>query len=277
MADDDVGQVTDPNKLRHDRFGTPKQPVLLSSPSLAFDGGLLALAEGSSAATEAFGDRWRLVGGMMTRLTAEVCAPDLEKLRFSQDADLGASVADLSSAPLLAVMQRRGFAKVDGSRLQKQSPQGEANVDLLVPSSDGRFHQNIRAGEFMADATPGLRAALALPPLRVSFQGRLTGGETVAADDVLLPHPVAALAIKAYAWRMLARLQDATDVSVLLRAVDAIQGDLGPVWEIDADLVAAKAHLRSAFRDKRLVRDAGWSKADIDVLKGLARRATQRS
>lgn len=276
MADDDVGRVADPNTMRHGRFGTPDQPVLLSSPSFAFDGGLLALAEGAGAATEVFGDRWRLIGGMMTRLTAQVCAPDLDNLRFSQDADLGVSVADLSSAPLLAVMQRRGFEKIDGSRLQKQSPQGEANVDLLVPSSDGRFHQKTRAGDFMADATPGLRAALALPPLRVSFTGLLTGGETVAADDVLMPHPVAALAIKTYAWRMLARLQDATDVVVLLKAVDAIPGDLGPVWDSDPDLVAARSDLRAAFKSKRLVRDAGWSKADIDVLKGIARRVTQR-
>lgn len=212
------------------QVGTPDTPLLLRSPSRSFDGAVVALEGMTAAANATLGRNWRLVGGLMTLLTVRVLAPGQPDKRFSADADLGVDVADLGDAPLLAAMEQGGFQKVDGSRLRRVVGDIEAHVDVIGAATRGRFDRNVRAGDFVVDVTPALEAALALPPRPVSYRAVLTDGTSAGADDVLLPHPVAALALKVHAWRSLHRTQDADDVAAMLRALSTSGEDLATTW-----------------------------------------------
>ena len=250
-------------------------PVLLQSPSRAFDGAAVALEGMTAAAPAALGTRWRLVGGM-TLLTVRLLAPQQPDQRYSADADLGVDVAQLGEAPLLVAMRSQGFEKVDGSRLRKVAADVEANVDLLGAADHGRFGRNVPAGDFVVDVTPALGAALRLPARVASVRALLTDGSTVVADDVLLPHPVAALALKVHAWQSLKRTQDADDVAALLRSLAGSGARDADVWTLHPDLTVAREDLRRRGQiwAPHMVRDAGWTSADVAELKYCARTIT---
>ena len=258
-------------------IGTTDTPLLLQSPSRSFDGAVVALEGMTAAAKDALGREWRLVGGLMTLLSVRVLAPGQPDNRFSADADLGVDVTALGGAPLLAAMEQGGFKKLDGSRLQRVVGDVEAHIDVIGAATGGRFDRNVRAGDFVVDVTPGLQAALALPPRPVSYRAVLTDGSSAGADGVLLPHPIAALAMKVYAWRSLQRPQDADDVAALLRAVSASgDEDYAATWSQHPDLESARMDLRKKGRvwAPHMIRDAGWASEEVAELKYAARSIT---
>ena len=86
----------------------------------------------------------------------------------------------------------------------------------------------------MVDAVPGLALALARQPTVVDVTARLSTGEHLATV-LLIPDVVAALCLKAYAYRGRFANRDAIDVWRLLEAADA-----AGVGAADWDLQGAK-------------------------------------
>jgi hypothetical protein len=196
----------------------------LTSTSRSDDAGHLAAADLAHIAASLDAD-YRLIGGLgVTLLTWVYGVNDDVPSRETADADFGASPTVIGDERLLAALEARGYRQVAGNRLLRtlHTPDEslDLTVDLLTPSYKGRLVPNVQVGQLNVDEVPGLSLALAMPPVVTHAQVVLTGGQTL---DVLyrLPDVVAALCMKAHAYRERFLPRDALDIWRLLEAAHA--------------------------------------------------------
>lgn len=199
-------------------------PIILASTSRAMDAGHLAAAD-IEAITRTAQIESRLVGGNSISLLVWAygmtgTVPDRE----TNDADLGVPALAAASEELVDALQRCGYEQAQGNRfirdVDHDSGQLTLTIDVLIPSYSGRLETNQPFGDLSVDAIPGLSVAIARPAILVEVTTTLTTGENLTYE-VQLPNPIAALCMKAYAYRWRFADRDAIDIWRLLEVVRA--------------------------------------------------------
>ena len=86
---------------------------------------------------------------------------------------------------------------------------------------------------------------------------------------MLLPTPLPPWPSTVHAWQSLKRTQDADDVAALLRSLAGSGARDADVWTRHPDLTVAREDLRRRGQiwAPHMVRDAGWTSADVAELK----------
>jgi hypothetical protein len=196
----------------------------LVSTSNAGDAGFLAARDLAEVARE-LDVAYRLVGGLSVGLlTAVHGVVDLVPGRETGDADFGADARTIGDTRLPAALAGRGYVQTHGNRFVREvSRQGGGltlAVDLLAPSYSGHLESNVPLGALSVDAVPALGLALAMDATPVDARITLSDGETFAVR-LALPDVVAALCLKAFAYRGRRADRDAVDVWRLLEAARA--------------------------------------------------------
>lgn len=177
---------------------TAPRTVRLTSAGRAQDGALLAAAD-----------------------VASIAAADRVPARETADADFGVPY-ELAAAPqLLSELRAHGYEQASGNRfVRTEEVPGALSaldlvIDILTPSYTGRLESNQPRGDLVVDEVPGLQLALARPGVHVRAAADLTTGQS-AEMDLVLPDPLSALCLKAYAYRGRMSDRDALDVWRLL-------------------------------------------------------------
>jgi hypothetical protein len=214
--------------------------VELQSVSYDEDGALQGLADLAQVISD-----WtscRIVGGHMVSLHVAVAGVDTEH-RPTGDADLAAPVKVLADPALARALQRLGYIKVAGNRLERHVSTRTAAIDLLAPAPTSRERHNMRAGEFFVDAYPELAFALRSAPVTVEVGARMFAGGQLGPFTVAVPALVAAIVVKARAGRR----RDAADLDRLLAAAAGSGVTLPPPPHGDEDLRLAVEHIHGPF------------------------------
>jgi hypothetical protein len=227
---------------------------LLTSASRSDDAGHLAANDLADIATSLEVD-YRLIGGLSDTLLTWVYGVNQHvPSRETADADFGASPTVIGDARLLATLESRGYRQVAGNRLQRTvHSSGETldlSVDLLTPSYKGRLVSNVQVGQLNVDEVPGLNLALAMPPVVVEVQVLLTDGK-VLDMQYRLPDVVAALCMKAHAYRERLLPRDAVDVWRLLEAAHAA-GIVAQDWKPQGSSLDASRLLYRYFAEAHM-------------------------
>lgn len=198
--------------------------ISLISTSRASDAGFMASADLDAIARKLAVD-YRLIGGnAVTLLTHIHGVSDLVPARETADADFGALPEVIASSDLPAAWTEHGYRQVEGNRFVRSIDHAatplELVVDVLAPSLQGQLVTNQKYGELHVDEVPGLLLALTREPEVVELEVRLSEGTRLKTRAVL-PDPVSALALKAYAFKGRMAKRDALDIWRLLEAARA--------------------------------------------------------
>lgn len=204
-----------------------KSSLTVWSVSRAQDAGYLALADISVLAAE-LGADYRIVGGHMVSLLVEAFGANGAPGRETADADFAAAAPVISDDRLLPALMMRNYQPVAGNRFVRTVGQElQLTIDVLVPSYTGRHEPNQPVGQLVVDAVPGLSLALARPGLELTLSIQLREPSLAAEAGlptvfpVLVPDPLAALALKAVTWSSRHHPRDAVDVWRLLEVASA--------------------------------------------------------
>lgn len=252
---------TDSGGVEGSASATPH--VYLASPSRSADAGHLASADIAKIASEA-GIEFRLVGGNAVSLLTWVhgatgLAPDRE----TNDADLGVPAQAVGADPLLEALLRHEYHQVDGNRFSKEIDHGgsrlDLQIDILVPSHSGLIVNNHPFGDLVVDAIPGLAVAIARPPTPLRVSATLTTGEELGYE-IQLPDVIAALCMKAYAYRWRSSERDALDIWRLLEIAQHLKMSTSN-WPAGASGLDTAKILHRHFGQ---VASAGTGKAAVD-------------
>lgn len=247
--------------------------IHISSPSAATDAAWLAAADISSTA-EAIGANYRLVGGLSITLLTHHAGVDLEvPARETADADLGVPHEVCADPRLLAGLTDRGYRLDGGNRfIREHESAARLTIDVLGPSRDLRLQSNVRAGMLSVDLIPGLSTALRLDPVRVDVNARLQDGQRLELR-LALPHPCAALVMKAHAYRGRFESRDAADIWRLLVVADRV-GLTGGDWpaSLESRVAAYYLHQFFAASNSRGGKAAGASSRDQGKIRLLTNR-----
>jgi len=119
-----------------------------------------------------------------------------------------------------------GYIAECGNRYER----GEQAVDLLVPAAAKPGKQII--GERAFDGAPGLRVALALPPIEVAVTARLTDGDVIEFE-VPVPDVEAAFVLKMLARTVRDSERDLQDIETLLEIVASQPEYRASPWRLD--------------------------------------------
>jgi len=199
---------------------------------------------------------YRLIGGNAVSLLVAVHGvADRTPQRETADADFAAAYEVVADPRLVPALRGRGHRQVEGNRFARahELPASETStagswelfVDVLAPSYLGRLVTNQPHGDLVVDEIPGLSLALNRPPTQVTVQVRLTTGHELNTH-LLLPDVVAALCLKAYAYRGRMTDRDALDIWRLLEAAQAA-GVTVDTWPDSPSAVAATSILHQYF------------------------------
>jgi hypothetical protein len=187
-------------------------PIPVRSRSRAGDAGLVALADVGGALRQAgVFDAHRVIGGHMVsghiwRLGARL------PLRETADADLGFTPFALRNASLVPAIEALGYVKVHGNTWQRDlGDDVVASVGLLVAAATSRHRSNRRIGDVVTAEVPGLGVALIRPGVPLRIDGELTTGHHVTVD-VLTADTLSAVGLKAHAWNVRHKDNDAEDL-----------------------------------------------------------------
>lgn len=206
--------------------------ISLISTSRASDAGFMASSDLDAIARKLAVD-YRLIGGnAVTLLTHLHGVSGLVPARETADADFGALPEVIASSDLPAALKDHGYRQVEGNRFVRPTDHAgtelELVVDVLAPSLQGRLVTNQEYGELYVDEVPGLQLALTREPEVVELDVRLSEG-TRLITRAILPDPISALALKAYAFKGRMAHRDALDVWRLLEAARA-SGTTAASW-----------------------------------------------
>jgi hypothetical protein len=200
--------------------------VVLISTSRAQDAGYLAARDVQDLA-ERSGLQYRLVGGIAVSLLTWVHGvADRVPARDTADADLGATHQLLADLDVVNELRGTGYRQVAGNRFERDVSHGDDQtltlaIDVLAPGYESHLVANVPVGAgLVVDEIPGLPLALALPATWCAADVRLTTGTHL---QILLPLPdvVAALCLKAFAYRDRFAPRDAIDIWRLLESAYA--------------------------------------------------------
>jgi hypothetical protein len=196
--------------------------VVTACTAVADDNGMRALRD---VATVAADIEYRVIGGHMVRLLRHVYnVPGIP--RVTSDADTGIDVNVASWGGLHDRLTALGYIPECGNRYER----GEQAVDLLVPTTAKPGKRII--GERAFDGAPGLRVALALPPIQVAVTARLTDGDTIEFE-VPVPDVEAAFVLKMLVRTVRDSERDLQDIETLLEIVASQPEYRASPWRMD--------------------------------------------
>lgn len=201
----------------------------MACTAVADDNGMRALCDVAAVAADI---EYRVIGGHMVRLLRHVYSvPGTPRL--TSDADTGIDVNVASTGNLHDRLTALGYTAECGNRYEL----GEQAVDLLVPAAAKPGKQII--GERAFDGAPGLRLALALPPIEIAVTARLTDGDMLEFE-VPVPDVEAAFVLKMLARTVRDSERDLQDIETLLEIVASQPEYRASPWRLD-DLKTTKA------------------------------------
>jgi hypothetical protein len=206
--------------IAEDREDPPRR-ILFPSESLATDGGLIAITDVSEAMSDTgLESDYRVVGGIAVMLHVLRTGVDIP-IRSTGDADYGVPPRVLTEGKLVREIERRGYAKTEGNRWERQiDDERTAAVDLLIPAYTSRARSSRQVGEVNTTEVPGLAEAFLAEPCAVDAEFILTSGEHLSAR-VLLPDSKSMILLKTGARRVRNEDRDATDLWRCLEVANA--------------------------------------------------------
>ena len=206
--------------IAEDREDPPRR-ILFPSESLATDGGLIAITDVSQAMSDTgLESDYRVVGGIAVMLHVLRTGVDIP-IRSTGDADYGVPPRVLTEGKLVREIERRGYAKTEGNRWERQiDDERTAAVDLLIPAYTSRARSSRQVGEVNTTEVPGLAEAFLAEPCAVDAEFILTSGEHLSAR-VLLPDSKSMIRLKTGARRVRNEDRDATDLWRCLEVANA--------------------------------------------------------
>lgn len=211
--------------------------VVLVCTAAADDNGMRALHD---VAAVAEGIEYLVIGGHMVRLLRHIYnLPGTP--RITSDADTGISVDVASTGDLHVRLTALGYEAECGNHYER----GEQAVDLLVPAAAKPGVQII--GERAFDGAPGLRVALALPPIQVSVAARLTTGDMIEFE-VPVPDVEAAFVLKMLVRTVRDTERDLQDIETLLEIVASQPEYRASPWRMDDPNVTKRGERGDAAR-----------------------------
>jgi hypothetical protein len=157
------------------------------------------------------------------------------------DADTGISVDVASTGRLHDRLTALGYEAECGNRYER----GEQTVDLLVPAAAKPGMQII--GERAFDGAPGLRVALALPPIQVAVAARLTAGDMIEFE-VPVPDVEAAFVLKMLVRTVRDSERDLQDIETLLEIVASQPEYRASPWRMDDPKITKQGERGDAAR-----------------------------
>jgi hypothetical protein len=194
----------------------------MACTAVADDNGMRALRDVAAVAADI---DYRVIGGHMVRLLRHVYnVPGIPRL--TSDADAGIDVNVASTGDLHDRLTALGYIAECGNRYER----GEQAVDLLVPTAAKPGKRII--GERAFDGAPGLRVALALPPIEVAVTARLTDGDMIEFE-VPVPDVEAAFVLKMLARTVRDSERDLQDIETLLEIVASQPEYRASPWRLD--------------------------------------------
>ncbi len=195
---------------------------MIACTAVADDNGMRALRDVAAVAADI---EYRVIGGHMVRLLRHVYNVQGTP-RLTSDADTGIDVNVASTGDLHDRLTALGYVAECGNRYER----GEQAVDLLVPAAAKPGKQII--GERAFDGAPGLRLALALPPIEVAVTARLTNGDTIEFEAPV-PDVEAAFVLKMLARTVRDSERDLQDIETLLEIVASQPEYRASPWRLD--------------------------------------------
>jgi hypothetical protein len=211
--------------------------VVLACTAVADDNGMRALHDVAIAAD---GIEYLVIGGHMVRLLRHIYnVPGIPRL--TSDADTGISVDVASTGRLHDRLTALGYEAECGNRYER----GEQAVDLLVPAAAKPGMQII--GERAFDGAPGLRVALALPPIQVAVAARLTAGDMIEFE-VPVPDVEAAFVLKMLVRTVRDSERDLQDIETLLEIVASQPEYRASPWRMDDPKITKQGERGDAAR-----------------------------
>ncbi len=194
----------------------------MACTAVAEDNGMRALHDVAAVAADI---EYRVIGGHMVRLLRHVYnVPGIPRL--TSDADTGIDVNVATMGDLHDRLTALGYIAECGNRYER----GAQAVDLLVPAAAKPGKQII--GERAFDGAPGLRVALALPPIKVAVTARLTDGDMIQFE-VPVPDVEAAFVLKMLARTVRDSERDLQDIETLLEIVGSQPEYRASPWRLD--------------------------------------------
>lgn len=219
--------------------------IAIRSTAPAEDGALTALADVAEAVVD-----WsdcRIVGGQMVAVHVSRSGIDIAH-RPTADADLAAPLAVLADPGLAdRLLRQRGYHRIDGSRLVRSTPHGDAVIDLLGPAPASRTLHNRPAGVFTVDAVAGIHYALTQPPVTVRVDALLYRGHRPDPFVVAVPTVQAAIVVKATAAMERGAQKDRADLDLLLEVAAATRDHLPAPPYDNLDVGRAAEFLHDVF------------------------------
>ena len=157
----------------------------------------------------------RVVGGHMASIWLAALPVTGVLDRRTTDADSAITTQLASTGQLHDGFLRMGYTDTSGNSYTRTIPGiGDLSVDLLVPSTDGRFrHEELGGRGF--DAVPGLGTVLSAPVVNASIGATLLD-ESVLEISARVPPLGFAVVLKAYAWNFRHANKDVRDIYSLL-------------------------------------------------------------
>lgn len=204
--------------------------VVVACTAAADDNGMRALRDVSDAAADR---EYLVIGGHMVRLLRQIYdVPGVP--RVTSDADAGIAEQVAVAGAFHDQLTAMGYTDVAGNRYVRD----EQAIDLLVPTAmkAGLPRISIRDlsrdfGGRAFDGAPGLRLALALPPLDVAVTARLTDGSYLQFN-VPVPDVEAAFVMKILAWTVRNSDRDVKDIQTLLEIVASVPEYRASPWRM---------------------------------------------
>ena len=211
----------------------------------------------------------RIVGGQMVAilLTAFPVA-DLAPRR-TRDADTAITTEVAGSGLLHERLTADGYVPTAGnsyaktlpSSLPANAPVRQLSIDVIVPSTDGRFRAKQLGGRGF-DSVPGLALALSGDPIFIETGVTLLDG-TVLSFTPRVPTVEAAVVIKSHAFASRRQASDVEDLYRLLEIVDRYTATEIGGWRLKEERLVG-SRLDAAIQMHELLRTTRTLR-DIDV------------
>ena len=216
---------------------TAAVPVVVACTATADDNGMRALYDVSAVATHL---DYRVIGGHMVRLLRHVYGvPGVP--RVTSDADAGIEEQVAVAGEFHDQLTALGYTDIRGNRYEL----GERAVDLLVPTETKPGKRYI--GQRAFDGAPGLRLALASPPVWVAVTARLTDS-TYLEFEVPVPDVEAAFVLKMLAWTVRHSDRDVKDIETGLEIVASQPEYRASPWRMHDPAVTKLGERKDAAR-----------------------------